>query len=116
MAGFPTFVRRAANRIAAASQHTADIEGYVFDGADGSQLALWTAHADRVSDEHVHAFDEYVLVIEGAVTLYLGDVVTTHAAGAELVIPAGTRQRMGVTAGTRTLHAFGGQRARRDVT
>lgn len=32
---FPSFVRNPANRIAASSQYTNDIDGYVFDGADG---------------------------------------------------------------------------------
>lgn len=54
---FPTFMKSPAN-IASSSQFTDDIEGYVFDGADGSQVVVWTAHADRVSKEHVHDFDE----------------------------------------------------------
>ncbi len=113
MADFPTFTRNPANRIAAASQLTPDIEGYVFDGADGSQVALWTALADRVSTEHVHDFDEYVLVIEGRCAIILGGERIELRAGQEFVIPKGTRQRMEVCAGTRTMHVFGGRRARR---
>lgn len=37
MADFPNFMRNAANRIALSSQFTEEIEGYVFDGVDGSQ-------------------------------------------------------------------------------
>jgi quercetin dioxygenase-like cupin family protein len=113
LAAFPDFARSPANRIAAASQFTEDVEGYVFDGADGSQVALWTAHADRVSAEHAHDFDEYVLVIEGHCTLVLGERRISLPAGAEFVVPKGTRQSMEVTAGTRTMHVFGGKRARR---
>ena len=113
LAAFPDFARSPANRIAAASQFTEDVEGYVFDGADGSQVALWTAHADRVSSEHAHDFDEYVLVIEGHCTLVLGERRIALPAGAEFVVPKGTRQSMEVTAGTRTMHVFGGKRARR---
>ena len=40
MDDFPAFMKNPLNRIAAASQYTEDIEGYVFDGADGSQVAF----------------------------------------------------------------------------
>jgi hypothetical protein len=43
---FPTFMKSSANRIASGSQNTADIEGYVFDGADGTQIAFWECRAD----------------------------------------------------------------------
>jgi len=113
MADFPAFVRNPANRIASSSQYTEGVEGYVFDGADGSQVALWTCREDRTSKEHTHAFDEYVLVIEGRVTAILGERRVELRAGEELVIPAGTRQSMAVVGGTRTVHVFGGDRARR---
>ena len=109
----PEFVRNLANRIAASSQYTQDVEGYVFDGADGSQVALWTARADRVSEEHAHDFDEYFLVIEGRCVVILGDRRIELRRGEEFVIPKGTRQRMEVAAGTRTMHVFGGRRAHR---
>jgi mannose-6-phosphate isomerase-like protein (cupin superfamily) len=76
-------------------------------------VALWTAHADRISQEHVHDFDEYVLVIEGRGVIIVGDERIELRAGQEFVIPKGTRQCMEVAAGTRTLHVFGGRRARR---
>ena len=113
MADFPVFVRNATNRIAAASQYTDDIEGYVFDGADGSQVALWTARADRFSTAHVHDFDEYILVIEGRCAIVIGERRVELRAGDEFVVPKGTRQSMEVAAGTRTMHVFGGTRARR---
>jgi hypothetical protein len=42
MDAFPEFMRRSANRIATGAQGTPGIEGYIFDGADGSQMAFWT--------------------------------------------------------------------------
>ena len=114
MPDFPAFIRRRLNRIARESQYTDDIEGYVFDGADGSQVALWTCKADRVSKEHVHEFDEYVLVIEGQCTAILEGRRVELSAGQELHIPKGTRQSMAVVAGTRTMHVFGGKRANRE--
>ena len=113
MADFPAFVRNPANRIAACSQYTDDIEGYVFDGADGSQVAFWSCRADAVSKEHAHDFDEYVLVIEGACTVIIGKTRIELGAGQEFVIPKGTKQSVEVTAGTRTMHFFGAKRARR---
>jgi len=114
MPEFPAFIRSPLNRIARSSQFTEDIEGYVFDGADGSQVALWTCKADRISKEHVHDFDEYVLVIEGRCTASLEGRRVELVAGQELHIPKGTRQSMEVSAGTRTMHVFGGKRAKRE--
>jgi len=113
MGDFPTFLKNPSNRIAPSSQHTEDVEGYLFDGADGSQVVLWTCLASRVSKEHTHDFDEYVLVIEGECTAVAGGERVHLTAGQEHVIPAGVKQSMEVTSGTRTMHAFGGKRARR---
>ena len=40
MDNFTTFMKSAANRIATSSQSTPGVEGYVYDGADGSQMAF----------------------------------------------------------------------------
>lgn len=114
MADFPAFIHNPLNRIARSSQYTDDIEGYVFDGADGSQVALWTCKAHRVSREHAHDFDEYVFVIEGKCVAILDEQRIELIAGRELHIPRGTRQSMEVFAGTRTVHVFGGKRATRE--
>ena len=42
MKEFPEFMKQTVNRIANSSQATPGAEGYVFDGADGSQMAFWT--------------------------------------------------------------------------
>lgn len=114
MGDFPAFMKKLENRIAAASQYTVGIEGYVFDGVDGSQVAFWKCEEARVSEQHVHDFDEYVLVVEGRCAVIAGGKRTELRAGDELVIPKGTVQSMEVGAGTRTVHVFGGQRARRE--
>ena len=84
------------------------------DGADGCEVAFWIAKADQTSTEHSHDFDEYVLVVEGLATVIIGNERTVLTVGREMVIPKGTRQRMAVTAGTRTIHVFGGKWARRE--
>jgi hypothetical protein len=114
MPDFPDFIKNPRNRIARSSQYTDDIEGYVFDGADGSQLALWTCRADRVSQEHAYDFDEYVLVIEGRCTLIVGGAAYRAGRRPGVLDREGTRQAMEVVAGTRTMHVYGGQRARRE--
>lgn len=40
MSDFPAFTKHPSNRIARSSQFTDDIEGYVFDGRDGAQVAF----------------------------------------------------------------------------
>ena len=52
MQDFPDFMKRPANRIGRESQYTEGIEGYVYNGADESQMAFWTCYQDRNSKEH----------------------------------------------------------------
>ena len=80
---FPEFMFRSQNMIPASQQNTPDIEGYYYTANDGSQMAFWIYKADRVSKEHTHDYDEYMLCVEG-----------------EYIVKAGTR----------SIHAFGGQR------
>lgn len=113
MPEFPSFMKSFANRIAASSQHTGGVEGYVFDGADGSQMAFWTVTEDASTAEHVHPFDEWFVVVEGAYVLTLDGREVRVRAGEECFIAKGTRIAGTVRAGTRTIHAFGGRRAQR---
>lgn len=114
MTHFPRFMKQSANRIASASQHTPGIEGYVFDGVDGSQMAFWECAADAETAEHVHAFDEYFIVVAGAYTIILDGEERCIAAGQEYYIPKGARIAGRVKAGTRTIHMFGAHRAERE--
>jgi hypothetical protein len=59
MDAFPEFMKHPANRIARSNQSTPGVEGYVFDGANGSQMAFWTCNETATSMEHVHDYDEY---------------------------------------------------------
>jgi ethanolamine utilization protein EutQ (cupin superfamily) len=113
MAAFPDFMKNPQNRIGTGSQNTPGIEGYVFDGVEGSQMAFWECRNDALTAEHVHAFDEYFVVVEGAYTLILDGHEVCVKAGQECFIPRGTKIAGKVTAGTRTIHVFGGHRAER---
>jgi len=113
MDDFPDFMKRPENKIATSSQATPGVEGYVFDGADGSQMAFWTCHEAAASKFHVHDFDEYMLVVQGCYTLIIDGQRIPVKAGEEYFIPKNVSHGGEPAAGTRTIHAFGGRRAER---
>ena len=112
MNSFPDFMKREANKIPSEQQNTPDIEGYYYTAPDGSQMAFWTCMADRVSKEHIHDYDEYMICVEGEYTVTINGEATVLHAGDELFIPKGSLQGGGCKAGTRTIHAFGGKRVK----
>jgi mannose-6-phosphate isomerase-like protein (cupin superfamily) len=113
MDDFPAFMKSPANRIATTSQATPGVEGYVFDGADGSQMAFWTCRENAISAPHVHDYDEYMVVVQGCYTLIIDGKRIPIEAGGEYFIPKGIWHSGEPLAGTRTIHAFGGHRAER---
>jgi mannose-6-phosphate isomerase-like protein (cupin superfamily) len=114
MGDFPQFMKRPANRIARSEQATPGVEGYVFDGVDGSQMAFWNCRETAQSAAHAHEFDEYMLVVEGCYTLIIEGKRIPVRAGEEYFIPRGVMHAGEVLGGTRTIHAFGGHRADRE--
>jgi quercetin dioxygenase-like cupin family protein len=113
MDDFPGFMKRPANRIATSSQATPWVEGYVFDGADGSQMAFWTCPQAAAAAPHVHDFDEYFVVVQGCYTLIIDSKRIPVSAGQEFMIPKGLRHGGEAAAGTRMINVFGGKRAER---
>ena len=113
MDSFPDFMKHPANKIATTSQATPGVEGYVFDGVDGSQMAFWTCRESAVSAPHSHEYDEYFVVVQGCYTLIIDGKRVPVRAGEECFIPKGTWNGGEPAAGTRTIHAFGGRRAER---
>jgi quercetin dioxygenase-like cupin family protein len=114
MDDFPKFMKDPANRIARSNQATPGVEGYVFDGIEGSQMAFWTCAETRSSAAHVHDYDEYMVVVQGCYTLILNGNRIPLIAGEEYFIARGVPHSGEVVAGTRTIHAFGGHRADRE--
>ena len=112
---FPKFMKRQANIIPKSQQNTPDIEGYYYTANDGSQMAFWTYKADRVSKEHTHDYDEYMIVVQGEYVVTINGEENVLHAGDELFIPKGAMQGGRVKAGTRSIHAFGGARVKPDV-
>jgi len=113
MNDFPEFMKSPANRIPAASQSTPGVEGYVFEGADGCQMAFWTCRQTASSSAHVHDFDEYMLVVQGCYTLFIEGRRIPVRAGEEYFIPKGVWHSGESLTDTRTIHAFGGRRVER---
>jgi ethanolamine utilization protein EutQ (cupin superfamily) len=101
----------AANRIASSSQSTPSVEGYVFDGVDGSQMAFSSCRKTAVSTPYVHDCDEYTMVVQGCYTLIVDSRRIPTQAGEEYFIPKGPLAGGEPVAGTTTIHAFGGRRA-----
>lgn len=89
MDDFPEFMKHPANRIATTNQATAGVEGYVFDGAEGLQMAFWTCHETAPSAAHGHDFEEYMIVVQGCYTLILDGKRVSLQAGEEYFIPRG---------------------------
>jgi hypothetical protein len=48
---FSEFMKHPSNKIMQSNQATPGVEGYVFDGVDGSQMAFWTCSQDAASSE-----------------------------------------------------------------
>jgi quercetin dioxygenase-like cupin family protein len=115
MKEFPAFMKSEVNRVPVAAQNTADVEGYYYEGADGGQMAFWTCAAARVSAKHRHAFDEYMVCLSGQYIAYIENERIVLNPGDELFIPKGKEQWGEAAAGTRTIHAFGGRRIKRET-
>ena len=109
---FPKFMKDERNAIDEGSQ-SSGIEGYVYDGVDGSQMIHWACRTSGTSAEHTHSYDEYFVVIEGMYTLIIDGEHIPLSAGKEYHIPKGVPHAGEFVAGTRTIHAFGGRRAKR---
>lgn len=110
MNDFPEFMKTNGNAISA-NQQSKGAEGWVYTGNDGKQMAYWKCLADGTSEEHVHDFDEYFLVVQGVYTVIIDSKRISIEAGQEYFISKGTAHAGEFVAGTRTIHCFGGQRA-----
>lgn len=110
MKDFPEFMKNQLNHIDSSQQNTPDIDGYYFEGKDGSQIAYWTYYKDRDSKENVHEFDEYIVCVAGQYVEIFDGVEHVLNPGDELLVPKKVPHHGRVIAGTRTIHAFGGKR------
>lgn len=109
MIEFPAFMRQAANAVAG-SQLSEALEGYLFEGRDGTQMVLWQCREGGSSPAHQHDYDEYAVVLSGRFDGFIGDKTVTMGPGDECYIPAGTVHGGSYSAGYRAIDAFGGKR------
>jgi mannose-6-phosphate isomerase-like protein (cupin superfamily) len=75
---------------------------------------FWTCGETATSAEHVHDYDEYMMVVQGSYTVVINGKRIAVKAGEEYFIPRGVPHSGKVAAGTRTIHAFAGHRADRE--
>jgi len=112
MSTFPAFMCRPENAVQL-SREAGGLEGYLFEGADGSQMVLWQSTQGGDSPLHTHDFDEYSVVVEGTFTGTIGDQQVTLGPGEECFIPAGVPHSGRYSAPYRAIDAFGGRRVKR---
>ena len=113
MKEYPEFTKNPVNRVAATSKFSKNIDGYIFDGADGSQAIFWTYLGAGQVATHTHEYDEYLVVVEGQYTLIIGDQRSPLKAGQDYLIKKGIPHGGEAIIGTRTIDVFGGKRAKR---
>lgn len=111
---YPDFLRTDANRVKKDDLNDA-LDGYVFEGADGCQLVLWTNKKEGGSCEpHVHEHDEYCIVISGTYSGFIDGEPVEASAGDELFIPAGKVHYGSYTDDYRAIDGFGWRRVQRE--
>ncbi|MBN1441027.1 MAG: cupin domain-containing protein [Anaerolineales bacterium] len=114
MNGFPEFMRNPKNAVHIDSHYVAGLEGFVYDGADGGQVLLWSGREAGIAEEHSHPYDEYIVTVQGEYTLHMDGKKIALKPGQECLVPKGVRHCGERAANTRTIHAFGGRRAVRE--
>jgi quercetin dioxygenase-like cupin family protein len=114
MDDFPAFMKNPKHRIHSGSHYVKGIEGFVYDGADGSQIALWSAREAGTAAEHFHPFDEYIVTVQGEYILHMDGKAIALKPGQECLVPKGKKHYGERVPNTRTIHAFGGKRAVRE--
>jgi quercetin dioxygenase-like cupin family protein len=114
MNDFPEFMKNPKNIIHRDSHYVAGLDGFVFDGADGSQIALWSCRTAGTASEHSHPYEEYIVTVQGEYILHMDGKKISLKPGQECLIPKGVKHFGERVANTRTIHAFGGKRAVRE--
>lgn len=113
MKDFPEFMKNPINKVDPSLQYTPGIEGFVFDGADKSQMAFWTYKQNAKSEPHSHEYDEYIVVVQGRYIIELENEKIILNSGDEYLIPRGVKHGGNAESGTRAIYAFGGKRVDR---
>ena len=110
MKHFPDFVRNPANEVADAPE---GMKGYLFEGADGTQVVFWENVAGGESPMHSHDFWEYAIVLEGHYEGTVDGKPVTLGPGDECAIPPGAKHGGHHSAGYRAIDVWAGPRVQR---
>ena len=112
MKHFPDFIRNEKNRIPETPSE--GMEGFIFEGADGSQVVFWESISGSSVPLHKHDFYEYCLVVEGCYEGIVDGKPITLKPGDEFVISPGLLHEGKHSANYRAIDIFGGQRFKRN--
>jgi quercetin dioxygenase-like cupin family protein len=110
MKHFPDFIRNEKNRVPNAPE---GMEGFVFDGADGSQIVLWENVAGGSVELHQHDYWEYCYVLDGCYEGVVDGKPIKLEPGDECIIPPGVPHKGKHSKNYRALDIFGGCRVKR---
>jgi quercetin dioxygenase-like cupin family protein len=108
---FPEFFANRKNGVADVPDPS--MQGFVFDGADHTQIVFWQCENGGIAPTHTHDFWEYALVVEGTFDGMVGDKKVHLEAGEECVIPPGTLHSGKYSTNYRAIDAFGARRVSR---
>lgn len=111
MKKFPQFITQPADGVANVPDPA--MQGFVFEGAEGSQIVFWQCEKGGESLEHVHDFWEYCVVVEGIFDGMIDGKPVHLEAGEECAIPPGVKHNGRFSPGYRAIDAFGGKRVNR---
>jgi quercetin dioxygenase-like cupin family protein len=106
---FPQFLRNPINAVAGAPE---GMKGYLFLGADETQVVFWENESGGKCQGHSHPFDEYACIIQGRWAGRLGALQTVLARGQECHIPARILHSGEHSANYRAVDAWAGPRVR----
>jgi quercetin dioxygenase-like cupin family protein len=109
---FPKFMTNPRNAVRGAPAGSG-LQGFLFEGAEGTQIVLWQGRRGGTSPLHTHTYDEYAIVVQGTFKGTVGGKAIVLKPGDECFIPAGTPHAGKYSANYRAIDAFGGRRVQR---
>lgn len=111
MKHFPDFFKKEENKVPNAPE---GMEGYFFEGDDGSQVIFWENSSGGSVGLHSHEYWEYCYVVEGVYEGIVDGKPVKLGPGEECVIPPGVPHQGKHSANYRAIDIFGGPRVIRN--
>jgi quercetin dioxygenase-like cupin family protein len=111
MKHFPDFIKKEQNKVPNAPE---GMEGYFFEGADGSQVIFWENQSGGSVALHTHDFWEYCYVVEGLYEGIVDGKPVSVGPGDECLVPPGIPHQGKHSSNYRAIDIFGGPRVIRN--